>query len=107
MQISIPQDAPTCFTWRHKQNKWSYKWVTGVIAPIRAVVTLQITGRGPLCGSFGNVWFPIAWITYPNTHCMTVWRILPPFNPHKLNIFLFSPLFGGNDPILTTTFQWG
>ena len=38
---------------RYKQNynpyKWPYKWVTGVVSPIRGATTLLIAGRGPSC----------------------------------------------------------
>ena len=48
--VFYKQDGPYN---RYKRNynpyKWPYKWVTGVVSPIRGVTTLLIAGRGPSC----------------------------------------------------------
>ena len=46
--------APTRHKWSYNPYKWPYKWATGVIhlyTPLRGVINLLITGRGPSCGN--------------------------------------------------------
>ena len=40
--------APTSYKWSYNPYKWPYNWVTGVITPISGLITILITGRGPV-----------------------------------------------------------
>ena len=57
IEILSTRWAPTRHKWSYNPYKWPYKWVTGVITPLRGVIDLLITGRGPSCR---NALFPYA-----------------------------------------------
>ena len=48
MKKQLQGGPPSSYKWSYNPYNWPYNWVTGVITPISEVITLLITGRGPI-----------------------------------------------------------